>query len=212
METLLLNDGLLLAQGAARRVYRHPVNGQYLVKVFRQEYVDRKFGALAPWYKRSRRLGYLLAYQREWNEQYAAYLSHGGHPPYLQLIIGTVHTNFGLGQIVEAVRGQDGHFASTLYDLLQNGRFDDSAKRHLSEFFEWLLASPVVISELNTVNLLYRFDESLGNHFCIIDGIGDTNFIPIKSWFSVINRRNKNKWMAKMWHRLALWQARTAES
>lgn len=208
MSVLQLRDDLLLAQGAARKVYRHPEQANQLVKVFRDEYIARKFGAQAPWYKRSRRLGYLIAYQREWNEQYTAYLQAGAHPPYLQTIIGTMPTNLGLGQVVEAVRGRDGAYALTLFKLVEQERFDGDAKQALARFFDWLLSSPIVISELNTFNLLYRYDDQLGDHFCIIDGVGDTNFIPIKSWFKVLNQRNKRRWIAKMWRSLTQLQAK----
>lgn len=203
MKPLQLHDELLLTQGAARFVYRHPHNAGLLIKIFRPEYIARKFGAQAPWYKRSRRSGYLIAYQREWQEQYTAYLADGAHPPYLQNIIGTEPTNLGLGQVVEAVRGRDGAYAPTLRTLIESGRFDAVAQQALVQFFAWLMASPIVISELNTVNLLYRHDDTLGDHFCIIDGVGDPNLIPVKTWSAYLNQRSKRRWIAKLQQRVA---------
>ena len=203
MTVLLLNESLLLTQGAARFVYRHPEHPDQLVKIFRPDYIARKFGARAPWYKRSRRLGYLVAYQREWQEQYAAYLQEGQPPVYLQNILGTQMTNLGLGQVVEAVRGRDGDYAPTLRKLVEQGRFDTAAERALQQFFDWLMQSTIVVSELNTVNLLYRYDGSGVEHFCIIDGVGDPNFFPIKSWSQHLNQRGKRRWIAKIWQRVA---------
>ncbi len=203
MTPLQLTDELLLTQGAARFVYRHPYDADRLIKIFRPEYIARKFGAQAPWYKRSRRTGYLVAYQREWQEQYAVFIAEGQHPPYLQNIIGTEPTNLGLGQIVEAVRGRDGGYAPTLRTLIESGRFDATAELALQQFFVWLQASPIVISELNVFNLLYRYDDTLGDHFCIIDGVGDPNLIPVKSWSDRLNRRGKRRWIAKLQQRVA---------
>jgi hypothetical protein len=208
MTMLQLSDDLLLAQGAARFVYRHPEAPQHLIKIFRPDYIERKFGAQAPWYKRSRRIGYLVAYQREWQEQYAAFLNTGAHPRFMQFIAGHALTSRGLGQVVEAVRGRDGDYAPTLYKLLDSGRFDATATQALQDFFDWLLSSPIVISELNTVNLLYRYDPQYGEHFCLIDGVGDPNLIPIKSWSTALNQRGKRRWIAKMWQRLAQIQAK----
>lgn len=197
-EPIVLHDDLLLIQGSCRSIFRHPHQSEWLIKVLRPEYIERKYGAKAPWYKRIRRLGCFIGYSREFQEQLAAYMHYGSHPYFLQYIIGLQPTDRGLGQIVEAVRGKDGHYAPTLKTLLKQGRFDSQAKQALQLFFDWLLASPIVISDLTTDNLVYCYTASEGEHFCVIDGVGEPNLIPLKSYFQWWNRLSKKRWIEKL--------------
>lgn len=201
-EPIVLADELLLTQGTCRSIFRHPLRSDWLIKLLRPEYIERKFGAKAPWYKRLRRLGYFIGYEREFQEQLKAYLHYGAHPSCLQFIIGLQPIDCGLGQIVEAVYGRDGHYAPTIRTLIRQGRFDKQAELELERFFDWLLDSPIVISDLTLDNLVYRYTASMGEHFCIIDGIGEPNLIPLKSCLRWWNRRSKLRWIAKLTRKL----------
>lgn len=202
-EPIVLHDDLLLIKGTTRSIFRHPDSSEWLIKLYLPEYIERKYGTKAPWYKRKRRLGYFVGLAREWQEQLAVYLHYGSHPSCMQFIVALQPTEYGLGQIVQAVRGKDGNYAPTLKTLLVQGRFDDQAERALQHFFDWLLAAPLVISDLTTDNLVYRCDPVLGEHFCIIDGVGDSNLIPLKSFFQWWNRRSKQRWIAKLTKRIS---------
>lgn len=201
-ETIELADDLLLIQGSTRSIFRHPQRSEWLIKVIRPAYIERKYGAKAPWYKRKRRLGYFVGYEREFQEQLTVYLHYGAHPSCLQYIIGLQPTNQGLGQVVEAVRGRDGQFAPTLRTLIRQGRFDARAEQELEVFFDWLLKSPLVISDLTLDNLVYRYNSALNEHFCIIDGVGEPNLIPLKSFFQVLNCSSKKRWIEKVKRRI----------
>ena len=206
-EPLILHDQLLVVQGSCRSIYRHPHQSEWLIKLLRPEYIERKYGAKAPWYKRRRRLGYFIGYEREFQEQLAACLHYDSYPSCLYFIVGMQPTNRGLGQIVEAVRGRDGQYAPTLRTLIRQGRFDEEAEQQLQRFFEWLLASPIVISDMTLDNLVYRHSASMGEHFCIIDGVGEPNLIPLKSSFNWWNRLAKQRWIAKVKRRIIVQQA-----
>ena len=206
-EPIVLHDELLLTQGSCRSIFRHPHQSEWLIKLLRPEYIERKFGAKAPWYKRRRRLGYFVGYEREFQEQLVACLHYDSYPSCLYFIIGMQPTNRGLGQIVEAVRGRDGQYAPTLRTLVRQGRFDEQAEQQLQRFFDWLLESPIVISDLTLDNLVYRYTASMGEHFCIIDGVGEPNLIPLKSSFKWWNRLSKQRWIAKIRRRIIVQQA-----
>ena len=206
-EPIVLADELLLMRGSCRLIFRHPHQSEWLIKLIRPEYIERKFGAKAPWYKRMRRLGYFIGYEREFQEQLTACLHYDSYPSCLYFIIGMQPTNRGLGQIVEAVRGRDGQYAPTLRTLIRQGRFDAQAKQQLQLFFDWLLQSPIVISDLTLDNIVYRYTVSMGEHFCIIDGVGEPNLIPLKSSFKWWNRTSKQRWIEKIKQRVILQQA-----
>jgi len=201
-EPIVLADDLLLIQGSTRSIFRHPEQGEWLIKVIRPAYIERKYGAKAPWYKRKRRLGYFVGYEREFQEQLTVYLHYGAHPSCLQYIIGLQPTDQGLGQVVEAVRGRDGQYAPTLRTLIRQGRFDAPAELELERFFDWLLKSPIVISDLTLDNLVYRYNSSNGDHFCIIDGVGEPNLLPLKSFSQGLNRSSKQRWIEKVKRRI----------
>lgn len=201
-EPLHLDDDLLLTQGSCRSIFRHPHQSDWLIKLIRSEYIERKYGAKAPWYKRRRRLGYFVGYEREFQEQLKICLHYESYPSCLFFIVGMQPTNRGLGQIVEAVRGRDGQYAPTLRTLIRQGRFNEQAVQQLRSFFDWLLESPLVISDLTLDNLVYRFTPAKGEHFCIIDGVGEPNLIPLKSSFQWWNRLSKQRWIAKVQQRI----------
>ena len=203
-ESIVLHDELLLAQGSSRVIYRHPDNCNWLIKVLKPEYIERKSGAKAPWYKKLRPLGCFVGFEREFREQLKIYLHYGYHPSCLYFIVGMQPTNLGLGQVVEVVSGRDGQLAPTLRTLIRRGHYDSCAEQALERFFDWLLESPITISDLTLDNLVYSYDESKGDFFCLIDGAGDPNLMPLKSVLSYWNRLSKKKWIGKMYKRITI--------
>jgi len=206
-KTMILDDDHLLAEGSSRVIYRHPDNCNWLIKVLKPEYIQRKSGAKAPWYKKLRPLGCFVGFERELREQLRIYLHYGYHPSCLYFIVGMQPTNLGLGQVVEVVCGRDGELAPTLRTLIRRKHYDSIAEQALERFFDWLLESPIVISDLTLDNLVYRYTASMGEHFCIIDGVGEPNLIPLKSSFKWWNSTSKQRWIEKIKRRIILQQA-----
>jgi hypothetical protein len=201
-KTMVLDDDLLLAEGSSRVIYRHPNNCNWLIKVLKPEYIERKSGVKASWYKKLRPLGCFVGFERELREQLRIYLYYGYHPSCLYFIVGMQPTNLGLGQVVEVVCGRDGQLAPTLRTLIRRGHYDSLAEQALERFFDWLLESPITISDLTLDNLVYSYDESKGDFFCLIDGAGDPNLMPLKSILSYWNRLSKEKWVEKIYERI----------
>jgi hypothetical protein len=111
----------------------------------------------------------------------------------VQTIIGFVETDLGMGVMSRAVRGREGGLAPSLWLLAAQGRITGAVKRDLDVFFNWLLNSPVVIGDLNAGNLVYGYDPEHGDHFVIIDGLGDKNLIPLNSISDRLNRWSKTR-------------------
>jgi len=116
----------------------------------------------------------------------------------VQNIIGFADTDMGLGLVVEAVRGADGELAPTLEHLKKNNQLNDAVLSALEEFFEWLLASPVIINDLHLNNLVY--DQH--GRVVMIDGLGDRHLIPIKAYSQRFNRAYKHKKIERLRRRL----------
>jgi hypothetical protein len=49
---------------------------------------------------------------------------------------------------------------------------------------------------------VYRHDPVKGEHFCIVDGVGDSNLIQLKACFLWWNRLSKQRWIAKLTERI----------
>ncbi|HWV79835.1 MAG TPA: YrbL family protein [Hyphomicrobiaceae bacterium] len=189
---LLLKEAEVVAAGSTRNVYRHPDNPSLLIKVIRPAAIEERFGSGAPWYKfRRRRYRHLIAYLREIREQIAVHAMGGAYPPYLQKIVGIVETDLGMGFVVEAVFGRDGNFAPTVADLIRRGQLDRTIRAKLDHFLEELVASPVIVADLNPSNVVLGFTPEHGEHFVLIDGIGFKNIIPLERMSAYANRWGK---------------------
>lgn len=185
------------AIGRQRYVFVHPSDPGLIVKVPTEGYVDRRSGKTGKkykrWHRRRLRSRHNLVYLREIREHLALRAAASELPPHVQVIVGLVETDMGLGLVSRAVRGRDGELAPTLATLLGDGRFDDKARRKLDAFFAWLLESPVVVGDLNVGNIVYGHDPAFGDHFVIIDGLGDKNVIPLNSVSPLLNRMSKSR-------------------
>lgn len=188
----LLKDAEVVAAGSTRNVYRHPDDPSLLIKVIRPAAIEERFGRGAPWYKfRRRRYRHLIAYLREIREQIAVHATGGGHPPFLQKIVGIVETDMGMGFVVEAVRSRDGDFAPTVAELIRRGQMDRQARAKLDQFLDDLVASPVIVADMHLSNVVFGYTPDLGDHFVIIDGVGFKNVIPLERMSQHLNRWGK---------------------
>lgn len=181
----------LLGGGGNRTVYRHPDNPRHLIKVFRPDKAAALWGARMSLRERLRRLRQYELFSREIHEYLVAHASDPKALAFTQKIIGFVETDAGLGLVVEAVFGRDGNLAPTLATLIAENRFDGTARAALDVFIRELLASDVVISDLHWGNLVLAHTDELGDHFVMIDGLGCSNFVPLKRYSRFLNRRSK---------------------
>lgn len=186
-----------VAAGKFRLVYEHPDDRNLLIKVIRPEMIEGRWGSGAPWYKRQRRMRHYSLFLREIKE-FLATCAQGSAPSFAQKITGLIETHLGLGLITEAARDRDGNLAPPMKKLLVERRFDDEARAALERFFEQLLESNIVVADMHSGNLVYAYNESEGNHFVLIDGIGASTLIPLKVWSSRVNLASKRSKIAKL--------------
>ncbi len=182
-----------VAAGSTRYVYRHPEDPDLVVKVIRPELVARRFGENARIRLSRRRYRQFLVFLREVREHLAAHAHGEADRGFLQSVVGFAETDMGLGLVARAVRGGDGDFAPTLETLVCEGRFTEAMRRDLERFVEEIRASEVVVSDLNTPNIVYGSDAEGGCRFVLIDGLGEKTLIPIRSLSRRLNRLGKEK-------------------
>lgn len=192
-----------IAAGKFRLVYEHPDDRNLLIKVIRPEMIDKRWGSGTPWYKRQRRMKQYALFVREINEFLATCADEGQAPAFAQKITGFIETDLGLGLITEAARDRDGNLAPPMKKLLVERRFDDEARVALDHFIGELLKSNIVVADMHAGNLVYAHNETEGNHFVLIDGIGATTLIPIKVWSRKVNLASKRSKIAKLLNSVA---------
>ena len=197
---IALRDLSPLATGGSRFVFRHPYNPGHLIKVIRPEVIEARFGSGAKWYKRFRRFGKYLSYQREVQEFLAVHAAFDGAPDFLQKIIGFAETDLGLGLVIKGVFGEGGELAPSLGDLLRDHLYDQKMETALEECFAKILACPVVLSDLNVGNFVYLEKD---HRFVMIDGLGNANSLSLKGLSPGANRRAKRKRFERFRGRIA---------
>ena len=104
-------------------------------------------------------------------------------PSFIQATQGFIDTNLGFALVVKAEKDKAGNYAPTLKTLIKENKIDDEVIIKLDYFCQQILAYNFVVSDLHPGNLVYAYNETLGNHFVIIDGVGDKSFIPILRYF-----------------------------
>ncbi len=196
-------------------VYVHPDRSDLIVKVPAERQVLHHSGVGGRWYKRpfrkrsrTRHLGDFL---REVQEQLVTRAAGDPPSPFMQEIVGFVETDVGHGTMSRAVRTAEGELAPTLRALLRAGKFDRRKRADLNAFFQWVLETPVVFSDLNPRNIVYGVDREGTPRFVAIDGIGEKNVIPFSSLSTRMNRRAKQRRIDRINREIAETQRRLAQ-
>jgi hypothetical protein len=195
------------ANGAVSHVYDHPEHVDLLVKIIKPKPARRMQVKAVSRYGRRRRYIHLLKYWRCLEEQAAILAAQGTIPAHLEVVLGYVETDLGIGLMVrkETYRGQ---IAPTLSVLIRQGRFDAPMRRKLCGFLAWLKASPIIVNDLRPENVVLSDARHPDGCFVLIDGYGDTGFLPVKGWFDSVNRFTKRMKIARLERMLG----RTAET
>jgi hypothetical protein len=193
-----LSDRSPIASGTLRRVYQHPYAADRLVKVIRPEVIERRWGKGSAWYKRWRRVGRFVAVQREVEEYLACHHRTGKRLPFVQQVFGFEETDLGLGFVTEALRGRDGGIAPSLGAIVRSGSYDSRVRAAYERFARDFEESDVVIGDFSADNIVLAWDEAHGERFVLVDGLGCSTLIPLKSWCRPANRWSKRRQLARV--------------
>src|SRR5690606_37088716 len=71
----------------------------------------------------------------------------------------------------------------------------------LNDFLNWFVNSKIVAADVHLDNIV--FDEK-SRTMVLIDGIGDKTFIPLRAWFSKLNRVNKKQIASNIYHQVSM--------
>ncbi len=187
-----------LYRGYQRLVFQHPDQPELLIKVVRSDYAEAKFGPGSPFHNRHRRCRHYQVFLRELQEYLVACARSADCLPFLQEIVGLVHTDLGLGMVVRKVCGPDGKPAPSLSRLAGQGALDAARMQLLDRCLEVLQASAVVVDDLNPGNLVLGTEPSGAERWVLIDGLGSSTLIPLKALVPWANRQSKRRRIARL--------------
>jgi len=191
-----------IAVGSTRLVFRHPENSDLVVKVVRPELIAKRFGERPGLRSRlrwtRRRARQFIYYRREIQEHLALHARGDEDAHALTTITGFIETDMGLGFLARAVRGRDGDYAPTLETLVCEKRFSAPVQRDFARFVEQVRRSEVLVSDLNPRNIVYGHDNEHGDHFVLVDGLGEKTLIPVKAMSRLLNRYSKWKHIRRL--------------
>lgn len=170
------------AIGGTRRCYIHPQDERLCVKTLRP---DRTAAARLNGAKGWRRLKGKRGFddQRKETKAYRALLRRGQrdwrHVPRFH---GTVATDEGVGIVTDLHRNHDGSFPLNLEELLPKG-MTAALGLAIDEFKAWLRRDLFLSRDLLPHNIIAVEDEPGRFRLMIVDGIGNSEALPLSSWF-----------------------------
>lgn len=188
-----------IISGSNRHVFQHPDNEGWLVKVIRTDFLGNHLESGTGKYTKNkrgrsytfqRRHGVYTSFIRELDEYFAVRARHKEHIPYIQQVFGIVETDFGLGLVVEKLRGRDGRLASTLISLVRSHGFTGEIRAKFNEYIDAIVRHNIITTDFNPRNIVYGIDEKHGERLVLVDGLGEKALIPVNKFSRYINRRS----------------------
>lgn len=193
---IILKDEEILFRGGNRLCFVHPDDHNIILKVVTPEKKPDARRKAAPLYKKFRPLSAFDINLKELNAFERLGTKGDKVWRHFPRCFGIVETDLGDALCQELIREEDGSISKTLGSYLNEKRVTGEMRRAVEEFLLFLLNNMIVVRDLRTENLIVR--KKTGD-LCIymIDGIGDSDFIPIadisNSWAKYKIKRKLNK-------------------
>ncbi len=200
------------ANGSHRAIYDVPGSPELIVKVMlgHTENTPRNIVKALKYRVRNRwipRLRYRFLY-REYKSYIDIKLSQHQYdePPPVAELRGIIQTDIGLGMLFEKVVDRPGGLARTVSSVWRAG-IESHHVDLLNDFVHKLFHWNIKVNDLNADNIVLGHRDGQ-DCIVIVDGLGDSHLIPVRSWFRSLNHRSLSKRLASMADRLGLvWHA-----
>lgn len=175
------------AIGGTRRCYVHPDDETLCVKVLRGDRTPSARRAVATGWRQLKRLGSFDDQRKELKAY--RHLTRRGQLDWSHVprFYGTVETDRGLGIVTALLRDWDGGYPKNLEELLPGG-MNDVLDAAIAEFKDWLRRNLFLTRDLLPHNIIAVADGPERYRLVIVDGIGNSEFVPLSHWFKVCAR------------------------
>ena len=122
---------------------------------------------------------------------------------------GCVHTESGIGLLMQRIGPAQGGVGPTLNDFVKNGGIDDVTMKNLNDFAKSFFKLKIVAADINVENiLLQQIDDQYIPY--IVDGFGDRNFIKLRTYVRWFRHRSLHLGMERLAHEINLKWSRSS--
>ena len=116
---------------------------------------------------------------------------------------GAVATDQGIGIVTDLQRNHDGAFPANLEELLPKGMTDALADA-IDEFKAWLRRDLFLSRDLLPHNIIAVLERPGRYRLMIVDGIGNSEMLPLSSWLRTAARLKVERKIRKFDHRVEI--------
>ena len=201
--TLSLQGLTPFAVGGTRLCFIHPHDSEKCVKVLREDRTPqarrnrtkgiKRFRSVKHWDDQRKEL---VAYQHLLQRDKKTIWNH------IPEFFGIVETDLGVGIVTRIYRNYDDKFPKNLEEEVPQG-IDDLLQFAISDFKEWLRNELVVTRDLLPHNIIVVRNSVRHCRLMIVDGLGNSEWIPVSTWFQSFARRKIERKLKKFDYRVA---------
>ena len=113
------------------------------------------------------------------------------------------HTDLGIGIVTDLYRYADGSYPQSLEEMLPQTGITPPLKTAINEFKDWLRKDLFLTRHLLPHNIIVVKEAASTYRLVIVDGIGNSEMIPVSSWFDAFARRKIERKIAYFDYRVA---------
>ena len=181
METINLNESLLLGEGRHKVVYAHPTDSRKCIKIMKDSLdteLERELKYHRALARRGKKLSMLVEYY------------------------GEVETNFGKGYLFERVMDYTGETSRELSFVLDNPAETQkllgcTTEDVLHRFHDMLLEQKLVVSNIDSYNYMIQLLSPTKYTIRAIDNIGTPAHVPLAYYFDFLALKHIKKYWAR---------------
>lgn len=203
-ERIELRNREPFAIGGTRLCYLHPSDENRCIKVLRSDRTPSERRKIATGMRKFRSL-------RHWDDQlkeqraYKDLMSRHGnalwaHVPEFHEV---VETDYGVGIVTRIFRNYDGAFPLNLDQQIPLG-IDSPLQDAIDEFKRWLRTELVLTRNLLPHNIIAVRESADRCRLVVVDGLGNSEWIPIASWFKTVARLKIERKISRFDERIQL--------
>lgn len=193
--TRSVKDLTLLAQGGSRFIYQHPERPDEIIKVLKMPRT-RSGSRWQRWYHERKYQFKMQRFLREVREYiWVSVRQDDPIQDHVPAFTELVMTDRGFGMATQKLSVDGDQLAPTLSSLLKSHQFTRAHAEALQTFAENLVASPVVVGDLNAKNMVFVPEVAHRWRCFLVDGMGDSTFFPVQHWRPSLNRWQKRRVM-----------------
>ena len=190
-----LKDRKILFKGGNRICYLHPDDDNKILKVLSPEKLPEAKRKTAPLYKKFRTLNSFDDNLKELKAFKNLAQRGEGVWRHFPKCFGMMETDLGDAICLELIRSGDGSLAPTVNEYIRIHGLTGDLMKAMEDFFSFLRNNHIITRDLHGRNLILK--KNGGFRIYMIDGIGNSDFIPIanlsKTWAKHKINRNVDK-------------------